>query len=236
MDKNTFLAVVLSGAIMVIWYTVFPPPEPPPREYADSIEQEDKENIKLSPQSKQFEDESSKLSTSSTLTSIAEVDSSLPSKEVILENDNYRLVLDTRGGIGKSLQLKNFKHTKPRLTLSTWFPFLTSFLGPDYQDEVTEENRVEMFGNHLDEIPPFFQEFKGDPNTTSLFQKTVFAASEDYAVYDGENGNPTLKLTSPIVNGIQMIKTFEAVPDSYILNYSVQLINRSRETKPLNAR
>ena len=41
MDKNTLLAVVLSGAIMVIWYTVFPPPEPPPREYADSIEQED---------------------------------------------------------------------------------------------------------------------------------------------------------------------------------------------------
>ena len=92
-----------------------------------------------------------------------------------------------------------------------------------------------MFGNHLDEIPPFFQEFKGDPNTTSLFQKTVFAASEDYTVYDGENGNPTLKLTSPIVNGIQMIKTFEAVPDSYILNYSVQLINRSREIKPLKA-
>ena len=174
MDKNTFLAVVLSGAIMVIWYTVFPPPEPPPREYADSIEQE---NIKLSPQSKQLEDESSKLSTSSTLTSIAEVDSSLPSKEVILENDNYRLVLDTRRGIGKSLQLKNFKHTKPRLTLSTWLPFLTSFLGPDYQDEVIKENRVQMFGNHLDEIPPFFQEFKGDPNTTLLFQNTVFAAS-----------------------------------------------------------
>ena len=235
MDKNTFLAVVLSGAIMVIWYTVFPPPEPPPREYADSIEQENQENIKLKPQSKQFEDESSKLSTSSTLTSIAEVDSSLPSKEVILENDNYRLVLDTRGGIGKSLQLKNFKHTKPRLTLSTWFPFLTSFLGPDYKDEVTEENRVQMFGNHLDEKPPFFQEFKGDPNSTSLFQKTVFAASEDYTVYDGENGNPTLKLTSPIVNGIQMIKTFEAVPGSYILNYRVQLINRSREIKPLKA-
>ena len=72
---------------MVIWYTVFPPPAPPPREYVDNIEQENKENIKLRPQSKQFEDESSKLSTSSTLTSIAEVDSSLPSKEVILENE-----------------------------------------------------------------------------------------------------------------------------------------------------
>ena len=71
MDKNTLLAVVLSGAIMVIWYTVFPPPEPPKREYADSIEQENQENIKLRPQSKQFEDESYKLSTSSNLKSIA---------------------------------------------------------------------------------------------------------------------------------------------------------------------
>ena len=64
---------------MVIWYTVFPPPEPPPREYADSIEQEDQENIKLRPQSKQFEDESSKLSTSTTLTTIDKVESSIPS-------------------------------------------------------------------------------------------------------------------------------------------------------------
>ena len=85
MDKNTFLAVVLSGAIMVIWYAVFPPPEPPPREFADNIEQIDKA------QSKEFKKEDSTLSATSTLTSIAEVDSSLPSKEVILENNNYRL-------------------------------------------------------------------------------------------------------------------------------------------------
>ncbi len=235
MDKNTFLAVILSGAIMVIWYTVFPPPETPPREYADSVEKEGQANVKDSPQSKKFEGQTSTLSTSSNLTVIAEVDSSLPSKEVILENENYRLFLDTRGGIGKSLQLKNFNHTKPRLTLSTWIPFLTSFLGPDYQDEVTQENLVQMFGNHLDEINPFYQEFKGDPKTTSLFRKTVFASSEEYAVYDGKNGNSTLTLTSPIVNGIQMIKTFEAVPDSYILIYSVQLINRSMEVKPLEA-
>ena len=55
MDKNTFLAVVLSGAIMVIWYAIFPPPEPPPREFADSIEQKDK------PQSKEIKEEDNQL-------------------------------------------------------------------------------------------------------------------------------------------------------------------------------
>ena len=72
MDKNTFLAVVLSGAIMVIWYAVFPPPEPPPREYADSTDQVDNANVNDRPQSEGFLKEDSTLSTSSTLTSIDE--------------------------------------------------------------------------------------------------------------------------------------------------------------------
>ena len=66
MDKNTFLAVVLSGAIMVIWYAVFPPPEPPPREFVENIEQRDK------PQSKEFKEEESTFSTSSTLLNVLE--------------------------------------------------------------------------------------------------------------------------------------------------------------------
>jgi len=56
MDKNTFLAVVLSGAIMVIWYAVFPPPEPPTREYTNRVEQEDQTNIEERAQSKDIED------------------------------------------------------------------------------------------------------------------------------------------------------------------------------------
>ena len=163
--------------------------------------------------------------------SIAEVDSSLPSKEVRIETDNYRLVLDTRGGIAKSLQLKHFKHTKPRLTLSTWFPMLTSFIGPDYRDEVTEDNRVQMFGNHLAEVPAFTQEFKNDPKTSALFRNAVFAASaEEIVLYEGE-GKVTLTLTSPVLNGLQLIKYFEVTPDSYIINYRVQLINRSNEAQ-----
>ena len=40
MDKNTLLAVVLSGAIMVGWYAMFPPPVPPPREIVNTVDQE----------------------------------------------------------------------------------------------------------------------------------------------------------------------------------------------------
>ena len=235
MDKNTLLAVVLSGAIMFGWLALFPPPEPPPPELVETVNQELTDSTKHSLRSKsnELKVEDSTLATAAPLSSIKEVDSSLSSKEVIIETDKYLLVLDTRGGIGKSLQLKHFKHTKPRLTLSTWFPFLTSFIGPDYRDEVTESNRVQMFGNHLKEVPAFTQEFKGDRNATSMFRNAVFAASEDYVVLEKGEADVKLTLTSPILNGLQMVKIFEASSDNYILNYRVQLINRSDEIRPL---
>ncbi|MDP6295445.1 MAG: membrane protein insertase YidC [SAR324 cluster bacterium] len=233
MDKNTLLAVVLSGAIMVGWYALFPPPEPPPREVVNTVDQTLTEHKSASSRTEIAETgySDSTLSTAAPLTSIAEVDSSLPSKEVSIETDNYRLVLDTRGGIAKSLQLKHFKHTKPRLTLSTWFPMLTSFIGPDYRDEVTEDNRVQMFGNHLAEVPAFTQEFKNDPKTSALFRNAVFATSAEEIVLDEGEGKVTLTLTSPVLNGLQLIKYFEVTPDSYIINYRVQLINRSNEAQ-----
>ena len=233
MDKNTLLAVVLSGAIMVGWYALFPPPEPPPREVVNTVDQTLTEHKSASSRTEIAETgySDSTLSTAAPLASIAEVDSSLPSKEVSIETDNYRLVLDTRGGIAKSLQLKHFKHTKPRLTLSTWFPMLTSFIGPDYRDEVTEDNRVQMFGNHLAEVPAFIQEFKNDPKTSALFRNAVFAASAEEIVLDEGEGKVTLTLTSPVLNGLQLIKYFEVTPDSYIINYRVQLINRSNEAQ-----
>ncbi len=233
MDKNTLLAVVLSGAIMVGWYALFPPPEPPPREVVNTVDQTLTEHKSASSRTEIAETgySDSTLSTAAPLTSIAEVDSSLPSKEVSIETDNYRLVLDTRGGIAKSLQLKHFKHTKPRLTLSTWFPMLTSFIGPDYRDEVTEDNRVQMFGNHLADVPAFTQEFKNDPKTSALFRNAVFATSAEEIVLDEGEGKVTLTLTSPVLNELQLIKYFEVTPDSYIINYRVQLINRSNEAQ-----
>ena len=235
MDKNTLLAVVLSGAIMVGWYALFPPAEPPPVEVINTVEQSLTEQNGLSSRTDSAESgyTDSTLSSAAPLSSIAEVDSSLPSKEVSIETDNYQLVLDTRGGIAKSLQLKHFKHTKPRLTLSTWFPFLTSFIGPDYREEVTEDNRVQMFGNHLAGVPDFSQEFKNDAKTSALFRNAVFATSADEIVLTEGGGKVTLTLTSPILNGLQLIKFFEVTPDSYIINYRVQLINRSNEAQAL---
>ena len=90
-----------------------------------------------------------------------------------------------------------------------------------------------MFGNHLEGVPAFAQEFNGDAKTTEMFRNAVFSASEDQVVLEEGDGSTTLTLTSPIVNGLQMVKIFEAISDSYILNYRIQLINRSNDVRPL---
>ena len=56
------------------------------------------------------------------------------SRDIEVETANYVMVFDTRGGQAKSFQLKQYDHTKPRLTLSTWFPFLETILGPDFSE------------------------------------------------------------------------------------------------------
>tara|TARA_B100000700_G_scaffold331036_1_gene460911 strand:- start:2335 stop:4104 length:1770 start_codon:yes stop_codon:yes gene_type:complete len=237
MDKNTLLAVLLSGVIMVGWYALFPPPEPPKRDIQidDDLTKNDQIKGSYGTKLSDLNSQSSDVKSSKPLDSIANVDAGLPSKEVIVETNNYRLIIDTRGGIGKKLQLKNFNHTKPRLTLSTWFPILTGFIGPDYRDEVTEDNLVEMFGNHLKEVPAFSQEFKNDAKTSGMFRNTVFATTAEKIVVDDFNENAVLTLTSPILNGLQLIKTFEFTNDNYIFNYKIQLINRSNKILPIEA-
>ena len=179
MDKNTLLAVILSGVIMVGWYAIFPPPEPPPRDIKSEEDLvENRQVEKLSKKdSLDINSSNSNIKFSQPLESISKVDSSLPSKEVIVETNKYRLIIDTRGGIGKKLQLKNFNHTKPRLTLSTWFPILTGFIGPDFSNKVTEENLVEMFGNHLKDVPAFSQVFINDVKTSEMFRNAVFGSN-----------------------------------------------------------
>ena len=84
MDKNTLLAVVLSGAIMVGWYAMFPPPDPPPIEIVNTGDQEytDRTKNSVRQESAEFNVQDSTLSSTVPSSSIKDVDSSLPSKEV----------------------------------------------------------------------------------------------------------------------------------------------------------
>jgi len=66
-----------------------------------------------------------------------------------------------------------------------------------------------------------------------MFRNAVFASSADKILLEEGEEKAILKLTSPILNGLQLIKIFELSNDNYILDYSVQLINRSSDMRSI---
>ena len=146
------------------------------------------------------------------------------------------MVFDTRGGQAKSFQLKQYDHTKPRLTLSTWFPFLETILGPDFSETDGTANQVEMFGGQLEDLQPFKIEFEDFPKANQLLANTVFSSDQEEIILLEQGETAFLKLTSPVVEGLQLIKTLRFESDSYLIGYKVEVINRSGQPQPLKIR
>ena len=158
------------------------------------------------------------------------------SRDIEVETANYVMVFDTRGGQAKSFQLKQYDHTKPRLTLSTWFPFLETILGPDFSETDGTANQVEMFGGQLEDLQPFKIEFEDFPKANQLLANTVFSSDQEEITLLEQGETAFLKLTSPVVEGLQLIKTLRFESDSYLIGYKVEVINRSEQPQPLKIR
>ena len=120
MDKNTLIAIGLSAAILIVWNVLFPPP-PPQQAPEPSVEEQT--TVSRSQETVE-ESESMGETLPSTISDVPKVSTSMLSRDIEVETANYVMVFDTRGGQAKSFQLKQYDHTKPRLTLSTWLPFL----------------------------------------------------------------------------------------------------------------
>ncbi|MFZ9114715.1 MAG: membrane protein insertase YidC, partial [bacterium] len=145
MEKQTLLAIALSAAVLIGWQFLFPPP-PPPTSTTVPTATEVSPTVAL----EESEPAVSENSVSPLSASLPSVDESQPAKQVVVETPRYRLTFNTRGAVAESLLLQEYQHNKGRLTLSTWFPYLTSFLGASNEEIVTEDNKVNMFANDLD--------------------------------------------------------------------------------------
>ena len=223
MDKNTLIAIGLSAAILIVWNVLFPPP-PPQQAPEPSVE----EQTTVS-RSKETVEESESMGETlpSTISDVPKVSTSMLSRDIEVETANYVMVFDTRGGQAKSFQLKQYDHTKPRLTLSTWFPFLETILGPDFSETDGTANQVEMFGGQLEDLQPFKIEFEDFPKANQLLAKTVFSSDQEEIILLEQGETAFLKLTSQVVEGLQLIKTLRFESDSYLIGYKVEVINRS---------
>lgn len=233
MEKNTILAIALSIGVLITWNVLFPPPPPPESLPAETVQiQEEEEVVEATARTRGTSAETA--STTATFVATQEVSEILPSKEVVVKTPNYQLTVDTRGGKMTNFLLQTYQSTKPRLTLSTWFPFLTGVLGSDYKEE-NGDNRVEMLGRMMESGEAFSVEFEGDEARTAKFAQTVYQSSAEHLYVDDEE-TQQLVLTSPAVEGLQIVKTFSFRSDSYVLDYQVQVINRSTDSLPLKVR
>ena len=233
MEKNTILAIALSVGVLITWNVLFPPPPPPKPVPAETVQvQEEEEVAEAASGTAVATPEAASVATASVTTQ--EVSELLPSKEVVVETPNYRMTVDTRGGKATSFLLQDYQSTKSRLTLSTWFPFLTGVLGPDYEEQ-NGDNRVEMLGQMMESGAAFTVEFEGDEARTAKFAQTVYQSSAESLYVDGEEVQQ-LVLTSPVVEGLQVVKTLGFRSDSYVVDYQVQVINRSADPVPLKMR
>ncbi|MGA0361847.1 MAG: membrane protein insertase YidC [bacterium] len=229
MEKQTLLAIALSAAVLIGWQFLFPPP-PPPTSTTVPTATEVSPTVAL----EESEPAVSENSVSPLSASLPSVDESQPAKQVVVETPRYRLTFNTRGAVAESLLLQEYQHNKGRLTLSTWFPYLTSFLGASNEEIVTEDNKVNMFANDLDDVHQFAVELEDDPQLSARLQRTVFSESQGELLL--EEGTASLQFVSPVVDGLQLIKTFEFFADSFQIGYRVQVINRSQEAKSLRIR
>ncbi|MGA1597622.1 MAG: membrane protein insertase YidC [bacterium] len=238
MDKNTLLAVGISMAILLVWSILFPPPEPENVPAPEAVV----ETVEEVPSTV-----SQNESPTPAVSSMAPVESGLPAREVLVVSDTLRILLNTQGGVVESAQLIQYDHTKPRLTLSTWIPFLTPFLGPDYREVYTEGNRVEMLANSIPGVEALGVEFEDDSELTELFHNAAFAIrvnGQEVApgtervtfALGADESDLVIELQSAEVRGLQLVKTLTLAQESHKLAYRLQVINRSDTVKPLKVR
>ena len=232
MDQKTFLAIGISILVIVVWSWLFPPPpprkQPPPEETVVSTEEQGystrgtrREIVETLPRDGE-----------PSLTPRA--DEAELAKEILIETDYYRAVIDTRGGVFKSLLLKRYQHFKSGITLGKWIPYLANILGSGTPQVTTEENLVQMIkGDFVNIVQTLQIRFDGDNQLSQLFENAVYSSTlDEIQIEDGETSQ-ILVLRSPVQDGIQVVKSIQFHSSNYVIDYQVNVINREDAIRPL---
>lgn len=229
-QQRTLLAIVISIAVIFGWYWIFPPPEPEIQNPTGSeVVEKIKESASISGTSEPVADALPLLP--------EEVNDTAVAKDILIETNRYRAIIDTKGGILKSLLLKDYQHFKTGISLAQWVPFLEDFLGKIKPSRETEDNLVQMIKtDFIDQAPPLGVLFSQNEDISQLFQRAVFTSSADSVLIDSNGSSQILTLTSPIRSGIQIVKSLTFHADSHVIDYRVNVINRNEGNKTLDIR
>ncbi|MBF0278207.1 MAG: membrane protein insertase YidC [SAR324 cluster bacterium] len=228
MDQKTLLAIVLSIGIIIGWSWLFPPPPPKKKPIADNTTIQKEETSSL-------ESKKEELVAIPVQTDLPAVQGeSALAKDIVVETDYYRAVIDTRGGVLKSLLLKNYQHFKSGISLGRWIPFLESMLGKTTPEFRTEDNLVQMIkADFVNKVNTLGVRFDENPSLSKLFFQAIYSSDQDHIQIDSGTSPQTLVLRSPVRDGVEIIKTLQFYASDYSIDYEVSLVNRGDAIHPL---
>ena len=81
-----------------------------------------------------------------------------------------------------------------------------------------KNNKIEMLGKRLKKYQPFSVGFEDFPKANEIFGQTVFKSNLDNIEVFDQDDEKILELTSPILDGLQIVKSFRFSSNNYMPN------------------
>lgn len=223
-----FLAIALSMVVIVLYYAFFAPPPPkpqaPPAETGETAG-------------------SAPAATAPALPSAEGTTAPAPQAEMTavqaaqvlrVETPLYIARIDRRGGRLVSLELKQYRQGKRQTDWGDLIPPLRSLLPGNDVDEVS---LVEMVGRDLPQADPLRVEFIDNPPLTQQFDGVLFEANrEGVTMTTDADQSDSLVLTGTGPDGLTLRKELTFHADSYVVGYTLQVINYGDAPRNLRVR
>lgn len=208
MDKQSTLAFVLMGIVLVVWlFLNSPEPQPQVASTADTTQVQSKSETKLNKPSEEFKKELPSKNSAKSDNDQLFAESDEKAQIISIENDLAKIEMTSKGGKIRKYYLKDYK---------TWYYH-------DYDESDFYNTHVQLInqmnGGDLDIV--FFTE-QGKVNTSSL----DFTSSADNFSYK-ISGSDSLKISySHNIDDRTVIKkTFTFFGNNYRSKFDVELIN-----------
>lgn len=214
--------------VMVGWFAFFqpPPPETPPEPPAVAGTQQQprppgqRPPSTLAPKSAQPEAQ-------------AALEEKVPEKKIRVETPLYSATFTNRGAVLTNFELKLFGVEKENIN---WGDVIPSLQGLSWfeKEPVDSEKRVNMASQAAPEHPIFGVRFFGEESLSNLFLEKIYSADRDAVeVAPGQAQPEKLVMRYQAKGGLSVTKTFAFDPDTYVVNFTLKVVNATNRSKPL---
>ena len=225
MDKKFFLAIALSMFVMIGYSYFFISAPPPPPEVADKPQ-------KTQPSPQKAPSTLARKPAQPDGQTAAE--KKVRARDILIETPLYSAVFTNRGALLTDFRLKPFHVEKENINWGDLVPALRSVSSWFEKEQVDTEERVNMASRASPENPIFGIRFSGEESLSRLFGEENYSVDRNTVHVDPEQGQPEkLVMRYQQAGGLLMIKTFTFYPDSYVVGFSLKVVNSTNTPKPL---